>query len=296
MIGIDPDWRIYYEGKTMYGHAIWPSPTITVATISPRNTVSATSSIIESSDLARAKLLFREDSFDPVTRIRRGRFYQHHGGSQPAEWSVQPHPAYSAEPSIQDARGFAKKRLYSFSPWPARHHLNRKIDRPTVFLGIQNSATIWSVIDIEHISTGEDLVTLKAKSAYGIIPDLLVEKIPKEHRKRIEESIETLLNNAFRAGPESVIDCCRDSASALLGAYFHSENSSSPTFDLAKLAKIAEQNELSVVASSSRIIARLHPRRKPNEKNLRQLRALTTEDEELAIQCLSAIIREINWG
>jgi hypothetical protein len=35
---------------------------------------------------------FREDSFDPVTRVRRGRIYQPWGSSQPSDQSVSPHP------------------------------------------------------------------------------------------------------------------------------------------------------------------------------------------------------------
>ena len=36
--------------------------------------------------------VFREDSFDAVTRVRRGRLYEPSGTSQPVQFQVSPHP------------------------------------------------------------------------------------------------------------------------------------------------------------------------------------------------------------
>jgi hypothetical protein len=72
MLGIDEDKRVFYEGPSNIGIAIWPTPFISIAT--PIRTDQDLHMIPAQSSMGNASLVFREDQFDPVTRIRRGRF------------------------------------------------------------------------------------------------------------------------------------------------------------------------------------------------------------------------------
>ena len=77
-----------------WGHAVWPSPVVIPAEI-----VTEPEGRLHSEDRRNPVadgIVFREDSFDPVTRIRRGRFYQV-GNRQPSDWHVQVHPAVPNE-------------------------------------------------------------------------------------------------------------------------------------------------------------------------------------------------------
>src|SRR5258708_3902360 len=76
---------LVYEGDGTRGHAVWPSPTLAIATVLRNSNES--SQLPRSNFLNEATFVFREDSFDPVTRIRRGRMYKT-PGTQPQEWQI----------------------------------------------------------------------------------------------------------------------------------------------------------------------------------------------------------------
>lgn len=78
-IGIEKHQGLVYEGDSGYGRGLWPTPVITPAKFvyPSEGDLKAHSS----SDVFGYR--FREDSFDPIARIRRGRFY--HAGQQ---WST----------------------------------------------------------------------------------------------------------------------------------------------------------------------------------------------------------------
>jgi hypothetical protein len=114
MIAIDPSNRLYYEGASNYGHGIWPSPVVSVATLIQSEVDRR--SISPSGDLMRVGMVFREDSFDPVTRIRRGRLYCK-SQNQPDTWYVQSHPAYPNENGHRDQQGRLIKSLHGFHLW-----------------------------------------------------------------------------------------------------------------------------------------------------------------------------------
>ncbi len=64
-IGIDDNTSLFYEGSlSLYGHAIWPSPFVSV--VSHIGELSARGRDRAVVHLTDAPILFREDSFDPV--------------------------------------------------------------------------------------------------------------------------------------------------------------------------------------------------------------------------------------
>ena len=215
-LGIDKNHNLFYEGKSYWGHAVWPSPVVTPAEI-----VTEPEGRLQPEDrthLAADSMVFREDSFDPVTRVRRGRFYKA-GNRQPSEWHVQVHPAVPDE-ALRADQGIIKKSLdtyYSYSIW---HQFSKCRKQPLVLLGVKDRFTLWNIIDIESISTGEDLVTLKSCSSFGILPEVESSKIPENSRKAVMESLHTFVDEVHRAAPASVIDRARDSVSQVLLAYF----------------------------------------------------------------------------
>jgi len=89
-IGIEKNQGLVYEGSSNYGRAVWPTPVVT-----PAKFVFPSEEDIKAESSSNVfGYRFREDSFDPISRVRRGRFYLANQ-SQPKEWYVQPHPAMS---------------------------------------------------------------------------------------------------------------------------------------------------------------------------------------------------------
>lgn len=251
--------------------------------------------IPERTELDHARLIFREDSYDPVTRIRRGRFYNRGDGVQPQEWRVQRHPALQEE-GARDSEGCLVKRLFGFYIWAARIHLGTS--RGTlVALGIRDAMTLWSVIGVEQISTGEDLVTLKARSNLGTLPDLAEEAVPFASRARVRECLNKLADTVYKVGPESVIDRCRDASVALLGTWLEPTHPGANKKDLGVLASwVAGSAEKAVLENAAKIIARLHARAKPNEQVTYGTRLLEESDASLAVECVGLIMREVGWA
>jgi hypothetical protein len=293
MLIIDVDKRVCYEGSGGVGIPIWPSPFVSVATI-----VRADEDIKEvpaRTDLGTAKLLFREDYFDPVTRIRRGRFYNHGGGSQPQNVHVQAHPALQSEARALDINGLHEKLLHRFHDWAARTHLGKSAQRVTVVLGVQGAMTLWRVVGIEQISTGEDLVTLKSHSNMGVLPDLSEAAVPAGGAMRVLQTMESLIDTAYRGGPESVIDRCRDLASAALGARFEALHPKASHKDLGELVRIAKGERRYLIENAASLINLLHSRGKPNVQNERGTAPPEPEDAAVALECMSLILRELGW-
>jgi hypothetical protein len=294
MLGIDADIRVYYEGTAQTGIAIWPAQLISLATV--LRSEDDRTNVPVATNLGNARLLFREDYFDPVTRIRRGRFYNRDDGAQPQLWAVQAHPALPSDSRLIGAGGLIKKHLHGFHDWAARANLKEPLTEITVVLGIQDAMTLWRVIGIEQISTGEDLVTLKGRSNMGVLPEVAQDRLPGAAQSRVMEAIGHVVETAYRASPESIIDRCRDLSAAVLGAYFEASVPNASHRDLGDLARIAKEQRHHLIENSARIINLLHSRGKPNEQSKRGLATPRDEDATLALECASVIIREVGWA
>src|SRR2546428_645944 len=135
MIGIDSSSMLVYEGQTKYGYGLWPPPVLSVAT-----------PVLDETDYRlvpglalqyEGKLLFREDSFDPVTRIRRGRLYAA-SNPQPQQWNVRPN--FFVRMAAWDQVG-----LYTFES----HRLRDGRRESLLALGTQSAFTIWRIVNTE---------------------------------------------------------------------------------------------------------------------------------------------------
>lgn len=294
MIAIEPDRRLFYEGSSNYGHAIWPSPVVSLATIIKSS--EDWSRLPRSDGLGPTSLVFREDFFDPVTRVRRGRFYAG-PGQQPKDWYVQQHPAFVDEVGSRDTQGYIRKSLFGFLPWSAFANL-KEINRSVlVALGVEEAFSLWRVIDIERVSTREDLVTLRARSPFGVLPDIDEAALPSVGREKILETVSKAIDTAYRAGPESVIDRCRDATQAALGAWMSQKFGEDKwrTIDLGKQIEALKSKDCVILENSANVLARLHARVKPNEQVKREVRVPTEQDAECALSLLGMILRELGW-
>ncbi|MHB1301421.1 MAG: hypothetical protein ACYCY8_11220 [Burkholderiales bacterium] len=298
MIGIDSDRRLFYEGSGNYGHGIWPSPVISVAHILPPD--GDLSGMPKSPDIGTAQMVFREDIFDPVTRVRRGRFYIN-PGQQPQEWHVHIHPAFTFESGV-DTQGNIIKRLNTFRRWFAPPELQRETGKRIVALGASGSFTLWKLVGIERIVTGEDLFTLRARSPLGVLPEIQPDLVPDNGRIQVLETMEKVIETAYRSGPESVIDRCRDAAQASLGVWMNGRLNDSTVrrIDLGdqikKLEGLEEFKDRPVVLIGvGKTLSRLHARCKPNEQMRREGRIPVEDDAESAISMLGLLYRELGW-
>jgi len=304
-LGIDENTSLAYEGSSnLYGHAIWPIPFLSLAThIGPADEKAQTPPVV---NLSNTPMLFREDYFDPVARVRRGRLYVRSASMNPADWKVQTHPAYSSRATNSagrkdlivnpDPQGYLTTRLVTFRSWGASEAFLAKRRNSVLILGTGNRLSAYSILDVELLFNGEELITVRTRASLGGLPDLNALLIPQTYRNVVLEQYEKAANAAFRDEPESVVDRCREAASAALIAkrVELDPSVSDPGKDLGDLAKYFEGTH-QVMSNAGKILARLHSRGKSSERVDKNLPAISEGEAECALALLGQIYRELHW-
>ena len=297
-LGICTHSGMVYEGLSAPHVPSVPTPTVTQAKL-----------IREESDwhnlpgglhLDPLRWVFREDSFDPVTRTRRGRIYEPQPGqSQPSQHGVAPHPYEPALTAHIRQDGKVDKSLYTFSSCNQLLALPAQGQGLLVALGSDRAASAWRIIQTEVLANGAVMLTLKSRSPFGIVPEVEWNLVEERFRPAVEEAIERVLDSAFREAPVSVVDHCRGTLTVLMSRWLVQsghENDAAIRLDLAQLASRMEKLEMFCVAKVAQVVAKFHSRGKPNEQHARGLRPLDEGDAELALQAVSLVLREIKWA
>lgn len=298
-IGMTQDGLLVYEGSGRYGHPVWPSPVISRAHLIER----------ESDWLrippqgTRLSLVFREDSFDPVTRVRRGRLYDG-TRKQPDDWRVRPHPALGGEEERRSHRngGEISVSLESFDAYQGFAEKPNRGRGLNIALGTSDAVSAWRIVAIERIFTGEDLLTLRARTSLGVFPDLIPGAIPAVALHRLETALAAAADAVFREGPTSIIDRCRDAAQVALAHWLANEENEDAliTYEIARLCERLEAREPAKVPklliTTARLIAQMHARGKPVEQVRRKKTAPSEGDAETVVAALGSLLREIGWS
>ncbi|WP_206951947.1 hypothetical protein [Trinickia acidisoli] len=305
-IGIDDNTLLCYEGSLgLYGHAIWPSPFMSV--VSHIGELSAWRRGTAGANLMDAPMLFREDSFDPVTRVRRGRLYVRRQQENPAYWRVQRHPAYATSGLSTstnrdgcggpDERGFFSMRLTTFESWRASEDFLKKRRRAVLVMGAGERGFVHSLVDVERLATGEELITLRTRPGVSGLPELIVALISERYAALVVEQYEKAASAAYRDDAESVIDRCREAASAALNAarFAKTGDDVSDAKDLGALGNFFVRQEMEVLGNAALILARWHARAKSAERIKRDTMPPSEADAEAAIALLGLLYRELRW-
>lgn len=298
MIGIDDNQNLVYEGRTTWGHALWPAPFLSPATIKSDTDPQLTPPRFHNLQ-ALPFILFREDAYDPVSRVRRGRFYQA-GQSQPMTWQTYPHPAKPQRPENKSTGTIPKSLLTFQSFLLANEYRNVGTHQLLVVLGSEESFSIWAVLGFERIATGEEIVTLKARQGIGALPRLDHNAIPEAGRAKVRAALDKLTEDIYRAGPESVADRAREAAAVILSIFLHDGPEPGPVIELGKaISKLVDRGEdekNSVLVHAAHISRLSHSRGKASVQDKFQTRPLREQDAELAVQCVGTILCELGWA
>ncbi len=239
------------------------------------------------------KNVFKEDFFDPITKIRRGRIFSAEG-NQSQKWYVH-HPARQDLEQVSCRNGTAQQiDLITFQkdPLNSLRHCGRY---PELIIGKEPFVSIWKILSIESPYSGTPILTLKSYRSFGDVPDLIPTSIPENARNRIIPAIEKVENSSNRLGPTDVVDRCRDALSIVFSHLI-----GEPEKDLSKsingYIKKLNSNKDNLVSWAGKIVARLHARGKPNEQEKQGLSDLSEEDAQLALKCLWLVTTEVGWA
>jgi hypothetical protein len=139
-IGVGQSDELVFEGNGTYGaRVVWPLPLLTPAKFISNMSLETKLVPEISSSLGIAEYLFREDAFDPVTRIRRERFYKRSQGAQPANWTLRKPPPLETNSLTQNASAFS---FESVVPSELDVKDNQQL---LVVLGAEKAFIIWTL-------------------------------------------------------------------------------------------------------------------------------------------------------
>jgi hypothetical protein len=288
MLGLDERTKQVYEGDSYAGYGVLPFPVLSSATVIREEADFGALPI--GCDLFKADLLFREDSFDAVTRIRRGRIYKAYP-DKPSEWRVISHALLDGHVNSE------QKQLVTFD---TRSVVSSRADfeKALIALGTRDAYSLWRVVSIERTVNGEDFLTLRARSSLGVLPELIERKVPPQQLEKVRETLNKLAEAAYRAGPESIVDRAKDAAQWAVGTWLAAQRNEPDLRkkDLAKLAAALEGEATAVLEGVSKALARLHARGKPNVQEEKGSRDVTEDDAEFALATVGLLLREIGWA
>ena len=279
-LGVETSEGDVFEPRSGMFREVWPPPTVSSAAFIAKDQKPTAPML----DLSQANHIFREDSFDATTRIRRGRFYRRDGAAR--TMLARRHDGPDIHPWIQSFSSEGSRP-------PAR----------LVAIGIEDS--LWRILNAERISTGEWLVTLKARGGVGLLPEVDDDKIPELGRAEVVKAVDHMVDVAHRETPGSIVDVARNTAALLLAVYAADQETDAEKQqrilgqDLGDVCKHfrnhAALKKLEVVTSTGHILARLHPRNKPNEQHQRGLRLVTEDDATFAVSAIGLLLNEFQW-
>jgi hypothetical protein len=273
-------WRgVFYEGDSHSVYSIRPLPVISAVTCDFINK-------------AGREIIFREDIFDPVTRIRRGRIYV--GGNGVHQWD---------QVTIDGQRVYNWGNLLptaSYEPWQPEVS-SRDIIGQTIQIGSNEFETNWRIVDVEKLTINHYMLTLRATSLFGVIPDVTAELADiNGHQidaRPIKGALDSLIDTYHRQQPTPTIDVARETVRVILASYI---GDSAQRKDLKDVITTVPA-EFQVVRSAATIINRMHPRGKSAEQEAQasqgfKLRFITADDAEASIHLVGLLLREIRWS
>lgn len=302
-IGYDDSKHHLYQGnRGTYGHPIWPNPVISQAHLLNHNVAN----YAKHNHISDIQTIFLEESFNPITRTKRGYLYQKDNKTQPREWIVSLHPTTSVSDLevIRDQYAEIKKALWTFEHYRITYsHSIEEINKTRIVLGNGNAISIWKIIQIETNLAGEEFLTIKAVSNLGVLPEINMASIPQKYYKKCLECIGKVVDTAYQSGPENIVDRCRDAASLFFNVWHEIELGQPVTTDLQKTIKKLESAstnnpkiEKRIAFNCGRTIAVFHSRCKPIEQEKHNPPPINEDDGQLALHCLAAIMRELGFA
>lgn len=277
-------WRgTFYEGGIHNVRAIHPVPVISRAacdfvTITGGN-----------------ELIFREDAFDPATRIRRGRLYV--GGRSTHPWG---------DVTVDGIQSYNWNTLHpdlTYVAWTPRANPQDILDH-AIQIGSGDFTTNWRIVAVEQLSIGHVMLTLRAQSLFGILPDLpailLDERknpLQPDRLLRVKSSMGSLVDIFNRLQPVPTVDAARETARVILAAWIGSR---ADTMDLGGVIGLIPAH-MRVLTSAAVIVNRLHPRAKSSEQETQAgegniLREPSEEDAEASVHLIAMMLRELGWA
>lgn len=300
-LGYDRETGFVYEGRGDPSYPTWPTPVLSQATLIA--SAGDYRKIPVSMDSFPFTWIFREDFFDPVSRVRRGRLFEPFGGGGSGNVLVEPHPAIRSDMArIVEGTMRLNKDLSVFIECTELLQLPNRGEGTRLAIGSQRAYSVWRIIQAEHTASNDVMVTLRAESAFGILPELDTPRIAPDSLPLVRAALARVLDAAYKELPTSVVDQCRNAATVIVSQWMRQVTpiEAQKEKDLGGWINAIRTHfgdkEKSALRSALEVIRVLHPRGKDNEVVNLGLRPVVDGDAEYAVHAIGFILREVGWA
>lgn len=298
LIGIHEVTKAIYQGQTKAnGHYITPQPMLSQMSFGKDFDV-VKNSLTPNPAPDEYSFIFREDSFDPTSQIRRGRVYSA-STTKPEEWSILPHESQLVKKSQLTGTGqLQQQRLTTFNSYSLRRFLvENNCTKLTILMGLKDSFTKWKLVNIETNYIGEELITLRATSSLGVIPDIDYSHFDAEEKFPIRERVNKLIDVLYTGSVESIVDRAGEACLAILQALIRKTIPTSKGLTLhtalEKMDEIQGLKNRKILKTACELLKFLHSRGKASFQDQHGTRSLNQSDSQAAIECFSIVIYEL---
>jgi hypothetical protein len=300
-LGIEIDSGLVYEGRTAPTHPVWPTPPVCNATL--LETPSDIQNIPRSFASDPFGWIFVETSFDFGTRVRRGKLYQNFGNVNRESVLVEAHPAVHSDLiKAANNRWRVAKDLTVYIECTDLLRRDHRGEGLRMVLGQADASSVWKIVQVERSLESDIVLTLRAESALGVLPELDASRIPPSSFASVKSAYDRALNAAYRELPTSVVDQCRNAAVVFVSRWMQQVTDSDAPVeqDLGDWIRSVKghfgEHQRLAFRSALEIINKLHPRGKDNERHKMSLRVVEDSDALFAVHALGFVLREIGWA
>lgn len=302
MIGIHETNNLIYEGRDKgCGYPVDTKTILSQVSFSD-DLNEAKNGLKETYSPSNLDFIFREDSFDPITRVKRGRIYKA-SNTKPENWRVIAHPMHLSTHKHLNSFGIiTNERYYTFYPEQLLKSDQdfRSLRNINLLIGTKKHFSRWKLINLEPNHVGEEVLTIKSLDTMGIVPNLDLNKISPDEQNNVNEKFSKFLDDVSTASPTSIIDRANDFALSLLTAFIREKNPEVIGLTLAMITDFknhyTQVTERKVLFHTIELLRLLHSRGKQSFQEKHNTRDICYDDSETAISCVTTIIRELNYN
>jgi hypothetical protein len=262
---------LWYEGSSSWLRRIQGNPMIL-----PLSEVGATSG---------KEMLFHEDYFNSATRIRRGRVFEKDARNR---WEASCVARFPNRDLANPGNAFDVNRSYKAADTQIKPGTE-------IELGAYGSVSRWIVVLCERVGLEGYFLTLKSKTLFGVLPELIPDDIPEASRHDVIGAVDAVVEASSVQAPQSVIDACRNAACHVISAKFTDSNPTGKS-DLGELVNYLLSDKKQTLADASDLINRLHSRAKANASASHHTRPVSRRDAELAVGSLAFLLQDAGWA
>lgn len=160
--------------------------------------------------------------------------------------------------------------------------------------GKKEEFSVGELVHMEALVEGRELLTVRMRRQFGLMPELLESRVPKQCRSVVKRALGKVIEGFRTSPPESVIDRCREAMTAILSCHLDISGKDLGNLVTAYDARIEQKRD--TTSDLAHVVARLHSRGKHAEKTSKDLPPISEREAELSVAAVGVVLVNFGWA